>query len=285
MKPDLTDREAPAPTVAAGLAHKGGQQAVLKIVNGHARAIAPPRIDDTCRRHNGATRDIRAREPIYRSPLNNRPSMLPELSSLPPAYLLIPVVLIAATLLRRVPIVGGLVTLASWALVLAMVAIAFGQQQRFEPYLGRLAAMLKLDGQEVVGEEVRIRMAPDGHFWARVTIDGVPRRMLIDSGATITALSPPTASAAGLDVRNPVFPVLLQTANGTISARTAKIDSLRLGNILARDVAVVVSPGFGNTDVIGMNLLSRLQSWRVEGRTLILVPHHPQPSGKAPATG
>jgi len=25
-----------------------------------------------------------------------------------------------------------------------------------------------------------------------------------------------------------------------------------------------------------MNLLSRLASWRVEGRTLILVPHHPQ---------
>jgi aspartyl protease family protein len=30
-------------------------------------------------------------------------------------------------------------------------------------------------------------------------------------------------------------------------------------------------------EVIGMNLLSKLASWRVEGRTLILVPHHPQP--------
>jgi aspartyl protease family protein len=27
-----------------------------------------------------------------------------------------------------------------------------------------------------------------------------------------------------------------------------------------------------------MNVLSRLASWRVEGRTLILVPHHPQPT-------
>jgi len=25
-----------------------------------------------------------------------------------------------------------------------------------------------------------------------------------------------------------------------------------------------------------MNFLSKLESWRVEGRTLILVPHHPQ---------
>ena len=40
-----------------------------------------------------------------------------------------------------------------------------------------------------MGEEVRLRMAPDGHFWADVRLDGVERRMLIDSGATITALS------------------------------------------------------------------------------------------------
>jgi aspartyl protease family protein len=25
-----------------------------------------------------------------------------------------------------------------------------------------------------------------------------------------------------------------------------------------------------------MNFLSKLQSWRVEGQTLVLVPHHPQ---------
>ena len=40
---------------------------------------------------------------------------------------------------------------------------------------------------------------------------------------------------------------------------------------------MVVSPAFGETDVLGMNFLSRLKSWRVEGSTLILEPHHPQP--------
>ena len=43
-----------------------------------------------------------------------------------------------------------------------------------------------------------------------------------------------------------------------------------------RDLAVVVSPAFGDIDVLGMNFLSRLKSWRVEGQTLILTPHHPQ---------
>jgi aspartyl protease family protein len=39
---------------------------------------------------------------------------------------------------------------------------------------------------------------------------------------------------------------------------------------------VVVSPAFGDTDVLGMNFLSRLKSWRVEDGVLVLVPHHPQ---------
>jgi aspartyl protease family protein len=70
--------------------------------------------------------------------------------------------------------------------------------------------------------------------------------------------------------------VVLQTANGLAPARTGSVEELRLGNIVARDLKVVVSPAFGDMEVIGMNFLSKLASWRVEGRTLILVPHHPQ---------
>src|SRR3546814_2940963 len=45
-----------------------------------------------------------------------------------------------------------------------------------------------------------------------------------------------------------------------------------LGGITARDLKVVISPALGDIDVLGMNFLSQLASWRVEGRTLILVP-------------
>ncbi len=73
-----------------------------------------------------------------------------------------------------------------------------------------------------------------------------------------------------------MFPVVLKTANGSINAQTATIPELRIGNVVARDLPVVVSPAFGDMSVVGMNFLSRLKSWRVEGQTLILEPHHPQ---------
>ena len=51
----------------------------------------------------------------------------------------------------------------------------------------------------------------------------------------------------------------------------------RFGNVVARGLDTVIVPNLGETNVIGMNLLSRLASWRVEGDTLVLVPNNPQP--------
>jgi aspartyl protease family protein len=76
-------------------------------------------------------------------------------------------------------------------------------------------------------------------------------------------------------------PVVLRTANGIAPAETGSIDELRVGNIVARNLKIVTSPGHGDLDVLGMNFLSKLESWRVEGRTLVLVPHHPQAGSTA----
>jgi aspartyl protease family protein len=196
-------------------------------------------------------------------------------------YALVGALLLA--LVMRLPVVGRVVRLL---FSLALAAFAFFlllQQAPYEPHLARLASRLGLDPQEVTGGEVRIRMAGDGHFWADASVNGVRRRMLIDSGATVTALSEETAAAAGVSASAAPVPVVLRTANGLAQGRTGTVSELRLGNVVARDLKVVVSPAFGDLDVVGMNLLSKLASWRVEGRTLILVPHHPQPAGGAKA--
>lgn len=176
----------------------------------------------------------------------------------------------------RVRLVGTLLRLALTIFLVGAVVIAIGQRERFDPYFASAAAKLGLSDQRVDGQEVRIRMSPDGHFWVRATINGVSQRLLVDSGATVTALSDRTAGRAGLALRDEPFPILLQTANGTVRPQTATIGELKFGTIVARDLPVVVSPAFGDMNVLGMNFLSRLKSWRVEDGWLILTPHNPQ---------
>lgn len=184
-------------------------------------------------------------------------------------------------LIFRIPRVGAVIRgLVSIALLALCLFILF-QQAPFDPTLGRMSHYLGLDGQEVVGDEIRIPMARDGHFWAEVEINGTARRMLVDSGATVTAISEATANEAGIERDAKLVPVILQTANGTVRVETGTIEKLAVGAIEARNLKVVISPAIGNIDVLGMNFLSQLASWRVEGRTLILVP--PAASGPASA--
>lgn len=192
-------------------------------------------------------------------------------------YALILLLLLSALIAQRVPLRTVLRNALAWLAIFAVVILLVSERDRFLPLIERMSDVVSGREQSVSGDTVRIAMARDGHFWAAVEINGVKRRMLIDSGATTTAISAATAAAAGLDLDESPFPAIIRTANGQISARQSSIDTLVIGGIRATDLGVVVSPAFGEFDVIGMNFLSRLKSWRVERRTLIL---EPQPENR-----
>lgn len=186
-------------------------------------------------------------------------------------------VTVAGGMLRRaVPLlgramqgVGNLGLVAALLLTIAQVARLTTSSDLVLPQLG-------MPEQSVAGGETRIPMSRDGHFWLSATVNGAPTRFLVDTGATLTAISEQTALDARVPERSLRQTVNMRTANGAIRAELATIGELRLGNIVARDLDAVIAPGLGDTNVIGMNLLSRLNSWRVEGKTLILVPNNPQ---------
>jgi aspartyl protease family protein len=181
-------------------------------------------------------------------------------------------------ILFKIPYVGSVLRgLFSFALLAFGIFLVL-QQAPFDPNLSRITASLGLDRQEVVGDEVRIKMGRDGHFWANVRINGTERRMLVDSGATVTALSEATARATGVEADTTLVPLIMKTANGTVRAAAGTVERLDVGKIAATDLKVVISPTLGDTDILGMNFLSELKSWRVEDRTLILEPKRSAPN-------
>lgn len=174
------------------------------------------------------------------------------------------------------PRIGGFVRgLGNLGLTAALL-LTIAQVARISSGIDISLPQLGMPEQAVSGSETRIRMARDGHFWITAEVNGVPRRFLVDTGATLTAVAPNTAERTGIEPEALRPPVMLKTANGTSQAQLATIEELRIGNVVARGLDTVIAPGIGETNVLGMNFLSRLASWRVEGRTLILVPHHPQ---------
>lgn len=180
------------------------------------------------------------------------------------------VLVVSAFAVRRVKLGAAVKMFAAWVLIFAAAFVVFTFKDEFAALGGRL--LLAARGGEVVEAapgETRVRLAPDGHFWVQAELNGEPVRFLIDSGATTTSISRDTAERVGIEPRGG-FPAIVKTANGTVAVQRGRADSLRVGNIERSGVAVHISEAFGDMNVIGMNFLSSLRSWSVEGRTLIL---------------
>lgn len=188
-------------------------------------------------------------------------------------YLVGCLVLVASALLvRRAPIGQTLKMVLAWLLIFAAGFAVFALRDDFRALGGRILAEASGEaGQQVKGGELRIRASGDGHFWIDGEVNGRAVRFLVDSGATVTTLTRATAEAAGV-TRSGGFGVVIETANGTTIVDRGRAQSLRIGPIERGDLPVHISATLGDTNVLGMNFLSTLSAWGVEGRTLVLKP-------------
>jgi len=188
-------------------------------------------------------------------------------------YLVGVLVLVASALMvRRIPLGQGLKMFAGWVLIFLAAFVAFALKDDFLALFKRVVAEGRGEGQVVAaGREMRIRKSLDGHFWINGELNGRRVRFLVDSGATVTSISTQTARLADIEATGG-FPAMVQTANGVVPVRRARAARLKVGTIERRDLAVHVSEAFGPMNVLGMNFLSSLSGWGVEGQWLVLRP-------------
>jgi aspartyl protease family protein len=120
------------------------------------------------------------------------------------------------------------------------------------------------------GPVVEIRSGSLGHYYARVEINGRPVDVMVDTGATIVALSFDDAQRAGIHIRDRDYTQHVNTANGLARIAPVMLDRVSIGDITVRDVqAAVMERGSLSTSLLGMSFLGRLQ--RVDMRNGVLV--------------
>lgn len=189
-------------------------------------------------------------------------------------WLLLAIMLVGSALLSRRWSLTGALSMALWWVAIFVIALGiFSYRNEIGGVANRVKSEVTGEAQQrVVGSTLRVAKALDGHFWVEGQVNGHSMRFLIDSGASITALSQDSAMAAGLNFDQSGFPIVLTTANGPVEAYRSNIATLEVGPLRASDLPIVVSPAFGDVNVLGMNFLSKLKGWRVEGDEMILEP-------------
>jgi aspartyl protease family protein len=184
-------------------------------------------------------------------------------------YILMATMLVLGSLMARREPLAKLLTMAlAWVAIFGAGFVLF----TFRDNLGWVAQRLKAEavGTPVEeGRETRIPMAIDGHFWVEARLNGKPVKFLIDSGATMTTIDRDTAFRAGVEM-SPRRDQFVRTGNGIIRVSSGRASELEVGNVTRNDVGLQIADN-DDLNVLGMNFLSSLNRWGVEGRWLVLV--------------
>ena len=185
-------------------------------------------------------------------------------------YILMAFMLVLGALMaRREPLAKLAIMALAWIAIFAGGFVLF----TFRDDLGWVAQRLRAEatGAPVEqGETLRIPMAIDGHFWVDAQINGHDVKFLVDSGATMTTIGSATAARARVAI-DPERNQLVRTGNGIIRVASGRADTLAIGSIKRKGMRLHVAEG-EDMNVLGMNFLSSLHRWGVEGRWLVLQP-------------
>lgn len=154
--------------------------------------------------------------------------------------------------------------LAIWGLIFAGVVIAYG-------FSDQLREQLSPSSLVAVSEDSAVlRRGRDGHFHARIDVNGVPVDFLVDTGASAIVLSQRDAARVGLHPERLTFSTPATTANGVIHSAPVILDEMRLGPFTDREVGAMVNGGELETSLLGMRYLDRFAGFSVTGDRMTL---------------
>ncbi|MCH9764824.1 MAG: TIGR02281 family clan AA aspartic protease [Alphaproteobacteria bacterium] len=118
---------------------------------------------------------------------------------------------------------------------------------------------------------VELRANRNGHYITEADINGWSVNVLVDTGATMVALTHEDAERAGIYLNHSDYTHRVSTANGVARVAPVMLSSVSIGDITVRNVRAAVSePGNLRTTLLGMTFLSRLERVDMRSGTLIL---------------
>jgi aspartyl protease family protein len=109
--------------------------------------------------------------------------------------------------------------------------------------------------------EIVLAAGPGGHFMAGGAINGRSVTFMVDTGATVIALSAAEAARLRLDLSNGQRG-LTHTANGTVPVVAVTLSTVRVGEVEVANVPAVVTPVAMPYVLLGNSFLNRFQMRR-----------------------
>ncbi|WP_163850333.1 retropepsin-like aspartic protease family protein [Pseudooceanicola aestuarii] len=138
-----------------------------------------------------------------------------------------------------------------WALIFVGMVAAVGMWGNIRQTL--------MPQQSVIqgGAVIELPRQADGHYYARLNVNGTDITFMVDTGASDVVLTGDAARAAGIDTDRLVFSGTAATANGSVRTAAVTLDNVSLGPVEDFDLRAMVNEGNMRMPLLGMTYLDR----------------------------
>lgn len=121
-----------------------------------------------------------------------------------------------------------------------------------------------------LGGDAVLDRSADGHFYASVSVDSQDVRMLVDTGASVVALTGSDAEAAGYSWSEDELHPVARGASGVVIGKPVRLDRVRLGDLEAENVEAVIIPEGLDVSLLGQSFLGRIGKVEIEDGRMVL---------------
>ena len=116
----------------------------------------------------------------------------------------------------------------------------------------------------LAGETVLSRDS-DGHFYADAMVEGHRYRFLVDTGASIVALTGADADSMGLYWDDDSLRPIGRGASGTVFGVPVEIEIMEVGGFEVRNVQAAIIPEGLDISLLGQSFLSQIENVKISG--------------------
>jgi len=165
----------------------------------------------------------------------------------------------------------SVIIFALLALAASVLVPRYATRMTGGPSPAALAAQPLVTATPINSRSMVVPRDPSGHFQVDGRVDGRQLSFMIDTGASVIALTASDAARLGIHPAQREFVAQVRTANGTVRAAPAQLDMVEVGDLVVRDVAALVLPDEAlSGNLLGLSFLSRLRRFEYSDGKLVL---------------
>jgi aspartyl protease family protein len=169
----------------------------------------------------------------------------------------------------------SVITLAAFALAASVLVPRYVMQMNDTQAAPALMAAHPAAAQDnpasYNSRSVVIPPGQNGHFQVEGRVDGRRMDFMVDTGASMIALTARDAAMLGLHPSEREFTALIKTANGTVRAAPVELNMVEIDDIMVHNVTALVMPeGALSDNLLGLSFLSRLRRFEYSDGKLVL---------------